>query len=470
MGEFFSGRGDRYAHAAGKAMSERWKVVILGGGFGGLSAAQHLRSNRTEVTLIDRRNYHLFQPLLYQVATGSLSAGEIAYPIRSVLSRQKNTRVWLGTVVDVDPNSKRVILADGNQVSYDSLIVATGSQTSYFGHNEWQEWAPGLKSVEEATAIRHKILYAFEVAERLADPEQRRAWLTFVIVGAGPTGVELSGAISEIAHQTLKNDFRSISPQEAQIILLDGAPRVLMPFPEDLSEKAKRALAKLNVQVRCGAIVKQVDHEGVTIASDTRTDFIAAKTVIWGGGITASPLGKILADRTNAETDKGGRVKVNSDLTIPKYPDIFVVGDLASSMGHKGKPLPGLAQVAMQGGSYAANAILRKLKGQKETPPFQYFDKGSLAVIGRASAVANVFGAHLSGFVAWLVWAFIHILYLVTFQSRLLVLTQWAIQGLTFSRGARLITGTVPGDFNFSKELSEGRAGEKKHEVENAPR
>jgi NADH dehydrogenase len=450
-------------------MSERWKVVILGGGFGGLSAAQHLQSNLVDVTLIDRRNYHLFQPLLYQVATGSLSAGEVAYPLRSVLSRQKNTRVWLGTVVDVDPNSKRVILADGNQVPYDSLIVATGSQTSYFGHNEWQEWAPGLKSVEEATAIRHKILYAFEVAERLSDPEQRRAWLTFVIVGAGPTGVELSGAISEIAHQTLKNDFRSINPGEAQVILLDGAPRVLMPFPEDLSQKATRSLAKLDVQVRCGAIVKQVDNEGVTIASDTHTDFIAAKTVVWAGGITASPLGKILANRTNAETDKGGRVKVKPDLTIPNYPDIFVIGDLASSMDNKGKPLPGLAQVAMQGGSYAANAILRKLAGQKELPPFQYFDKGSLAVIGRAAAVADVFGAHLSGFMAWLVWAFIHILYLVTFQSRVIVLIQWAIQNVTFSRGARLITGTVPSDFNFTKDLSEGRGQATKREAENAP-
>jgi NADH dehydrogenase len=451
-------------------MSERWKVVILGGGFGGLSAARHLDSKLTDVTLIDRRNYHLFQPLLYQVATGSLSAGEVAYPIRSVLSRQKNTRVWLGTVVDVDPNSKRVILEDGNQVPYDSLIVATGSQTSYFGHNEWQEWAPGLKSVEEATAIRHKILYAFEVAERLSDPEQRRAWLTFVIVGAGPTGVELSGAISEIAHQTLKNDFRSINPGEAQVILLDGAPRVLMPFPEDLSQKANRSLAKLDVQVRCGAIVKQVDNEGVTIASDTHTDFVAAKTVVWAGGITASPLGKILANRTNAETDKGGRVKVKPDLTIPNYPDIFVIGDLASSMDDKGKPLPGLAQVAMQGGSYAANAILRKLKGQKELPPFRYFDKGSLAVIGRAAAVANVFGAHLSGFIAWLVWAFIHILYLVTFQSRVIVLVQWAIQNVTFSRGARLITGTVPSDFNFTKDLSEGRGQETKREAENARR
>jgi len=446
-------------------MSERWKVVIIGGGFGGLSAAQRLNSNLVDVTLIDRRNYHLFQPLLYQVATGSLSAGEVASPLRSVLSRQKNTRVWLGTVLDIDPDSKRVFLADGAIVPYDSLVVAAGSQTSYFGHNQWQEWAPGMKSVEEATAIRHKILYAFEVAERLSDPVQRRSWLTFVVVGAGPTGVELSGAIAEIARQTLKNDFRSIHPEEAQIILLDGAPRVLMPFPEDLAEKASRSLAKLGVEVRCGAMVKDVDKDGLTIDSGGRTDSISAKTVIWAGGITASPLGKILASRTKVETDKGGRVKVKSDLTIPNYPDIYVVGDLAWAADANGKPLPGLAQVAMQGGAYAAKAILRRVKNQPELPAFHYFDKGSLAVIGRAAAVADVFGLHISGFLAWLVWAFIHVTYLVSFQSRILVFIQWAIQDLTFNRGARLITGAAPTDFNFSKELSEI-----KHEPVNAPR
>src|SRR5712671_6017906 len=347
-------------------MAGRHRVVIIGGGFGGLRAARALKSAPVDVTLIDRRNYHLFQPLLYQVATGSLSAGEVASPLRGVLSRQKNTRVWLGTVVDIDPNSKRVFLEDGAIVPYDSLIVAAGSQTSYFGHNDWQEWAPGMKSVDEATAIRHKILYAFEVAERLSDPVQRRSWLTFVIVGAGPTGVELSGAIAEIARQTLKHDFRSIKPEEAQIILLDGAPRVLMSFPEDLSEKASRSLAKLGVQLKCGAMVKHVDEEGLTIESDKRTDSIAAKTVVWAGGIAASPLGKILASNTKAETDKGGRVKVNPDLTIPNYPDISVIGDLASAMDRKGKPLPGLAQVAMQGGAYSAKAILRKVKGQSE--------------------------------------------------------------------------------------------------------
>src|ERR1700740_726139 len=301
------------------SVSRPWRVIIVGGGFGGLRAARTLASGLVDVTLIDRRNYHLFQPLLYQVATGSLSPGQISAPLRSVLSRQKNTRVLLGSVEDVDPDSKQVFLADGAVLPYDSLIIATGSQTSYFGHDDWQEWAPGLKSIEEATTIRHKILYAFEVAERITDPTQRRAWLTFVIVGAGPTGVELAGAIAEIARQTLKNDFRYIRPEESQIILLDRAPRVLMSFPEDLAEKASRSLAKLGVEVRCGAMVKDVGKEGLTIDSGGQTDSIAAKTVVWAGGITASPLGKILACHTKAEAHKGGRVKVKPDLTIPNY-------------------------------------------------------------------------------------------------------------------------------------------------------
>ena len=447
-----------HASSTGRGpVNKLWKVVIVGGGFGGLSAARHVESDLVDVTVIDRRNYHLFQPLLYQVATGSLSPGEIASPLRGVISRQKNTRVWLGTVVDIDPNSKRVFLADGATLAYDSLIVSAGSETSYFGHGEWHEWAPGLKSVEEATTIRHKILYAFEVAERISDPVQRRIWLTFVIVGGGPTGVELAGAIAEIARQTLKNDFRSIHPEEAQIILLDGAPRILMGFPEDLAKKASRSLAKLGVQVKCGAMVKHVDEAGLAIESSQRTDWIAAKTVIWAGGITASPLGRILASRTKAETDKGGRVRVRPNLTIPNYPDIYVIGDLAAAVDPTGKPLPGLAQVAIQGGTYAAKAILRKVKGQPELRPFHYFDKGSLAVIGRAAAIADVFGLHISGFLAWLVWAFIHLMYLVTFQSRLLVFFQWALQDLTFSRGARLITGAAPTDFNFNEELSELR-------------
>ena len=429
-------------------------MIIVGGGFGGLRAAQSLKSDLVDVTLIDRRSYHLFQPLLYQVATGSLSPGEISAPLRSVLSRQKNTRVLLGSVEDVDPDSKQVLLADGAVFPYDSLIVATGSQTSYFGNDGWQEWAPGLKSIEEATIIRHKILYAFEVAERVSDPLQRRAWLTFAIVGSGPTGVELAGAIAEIARQTLKNDFRSIRPEESQIILLDGSPRVLMPFPDDLAEKATQSLTALGVTVRCGTRVKHISNEGLTVESDGNLDHIAARTVLWAGGITASSLGRILARRTKAETDKAGRVKVGLDLTIPAYPDIYVIGDVASVADAQGNPLPGLAQVAMQGGQYAANAILRRVKDRPTLPPFHYSDKGSLAVIGRWAAVANAFSVHLSGLAAWIVWACIHLMYIVTFQNRLLVFLQWAIQDFTFSRGARLITGIAPTDFNFNKEVA----------------
>jgi len=375
-----------------------------------------------------------------------------------VLSEQKNTRVLLGSVEDVDPCAKQVFLADGTVLAYDSLIVATGSQTSYFGKDEWQEWAPGLKSVEEARVVRDKILYAFEVAERIPDPVQRRAWLTFVIVGAGPTGVELAGAIAEIARQTLKNDFRSIRPEESQIILLDGAPRVLMSYPEDLSEKATRSLTSLGVTLRCGTAVKDITSEGVTIKSGENLDHLTARTVIWAGGNSASSLGQILARRTNADTDKRGRVKVKPDLTIPNYPDIYVIGDLACSLDTQGKPLPALTQVAVQGGQYAAKAISRKVKSQPELAPFQYSDKGSLAVIAPRAAVANVSGVHLSGLLAWIVWACIHVMNLVTFQNRLSVFIQWAFQDLTFSRGARLITGTTPTDFKFNKEIAVNRS------------
>jgi NADH dehydrogenase len=437
-------------------MSGKPKIIIIGGGFGGLSAAQALKSAPVDVTLIDRRNYHLFQPLLYQVATGSLSPGEIAAPLRGVLSRQKNTRVLLGDVQDIDPVAKRVLLADGAGFEYDSLIVAAGSQTSYYGHDAWQQWAPGLKSVEEATNIRHKILYAFEVAERLTDAAQRRAWLTFVIVGAGPTGVELAGAIGEIARQTLKNDFRSIHPEDAQIILLDGSPRVLMTFPEDLAQKAEQSLAKLGVQTKMNAMVHDLDRDGVGIQVNGSTQRLATKTVIWAGGVTVAPLARTLAKRTGAETDRSGKIKVGSDLTIANFPDIYVVGDLALSLDKEGKPLAGVAQVAMQQGAYAAKAIVTNVKGQPKQEAFSYFDKGNLAVIGRAAAVANVFGVHLSGLAAWLVWALIHLMYIVEFQSRIVVFIKWAIQDVTFSRGARLITGDAPTDFNFNREIASG--------------
>ena len=425
------------------------KVVIVGGGFGGLCAALALRNAPVDVTLVDRRNFHLFQPLLYQVATGSLSPGEIAAPLRGVLGRQKNTRVLLGEVRDVDPTSREVVVAEGARLEYDTLIVAAGSRSHYFGHEAWREWAPSLKSVEEATDIRRKVLYAFEVAEWLEDPAERRAWLTFVIVGAGPTGVELAGAIAEIARHTLRHDFRSIHPEEARIILVDGGLRVLPAFPEVLAEKATASLSRLGVEVQTGRLVKAVDKAGLTIEHEGGTSRLEARTVIWAGGVRVSELGETLAKRTQAETDKGGRIKVGADLTIPGYPDIYVVGDLALSLDSRGQPLAGVAQVAMQQGTYAAKAIARRVQGRPPLPPFAYFDKGNLAVIGRWSAVANVFGFRVWGLPAWIVWAFVHLMYLVQFQSRVIVLFKWAVQDLTFNRGSRLITGRSATDFDL---------------------
>lgn len=440
-------------------MEPKHKVVILGGGFGGLAAAQKLKRAPVEVTLIDRRNFHLFQPLLYQVATGSLSPGEIAAPLRSVLSKQKNTRVLLGEAVDVDPEGKRVIVRDGDAFSYDSLIVATGSQTSYYGNDSWRQWAPSLKSVEEATAIRHKILYAFERAERAATEKEARAWLTFVIVGAGATGLELSGALAEIARETLRHDFRKIHPQEARILLLEGAPRVLGAYPEDLSAKAERLLTRLGVEVIKGVMVTNIDAQGVMLKRAGVAEFLPARTVIWAGGVTSTPFGRRLAERTKAETDRSGRIKVRLDLTIPNYPDIFIVGDLAHAVDEKGKPLSGVAQVAMQGGAYAAKTIRLRVEGNQQTRPFHYFNKGDMAVIGRAAAVANIFGVHISGWPAWLIWLFIHLMYIVEFQSRVLVFIQWGFEYLTFSRGARLITGTAATD-SVAKQETLGNPGD----------
>ncbi len=427
-------------------MEEKHRVVILGGGFGGLSAAQKLKRTAVDVTLIDRRNFHLFQPLMYQVATGSLSPGEIAAPLRGVLSGQKNTQVLLGEAADIDPNAKLVILRDGAAFPYDSLIVATGSQTSYYGNDAWREWAPSLKSVEEATAIRHKILYAFECAERSTTEEDARAWLTFVIVGAGATGMELSGALAEIANETLRNDFRRINPREARIILMEGGPRVLNTFPEDLSAKAEMLVSRLGVEVEKNVLVTGIDADGVTYKSGEESKRLSAKTVLWAGGVTTNAFGRKLGERTHAETDRSGRIKVNPDLTVPGYPDIFIVGDLALSLGDDGKPLPGVAQVAIQGGAYAAKSIRARVKGEKNAKPFHYFNKGDMAVIGRAAAVANIFGFHLAGLFAWLAWLFIHLIYIVEFQSRVLVFVQWGFEYLTFSRGARLITGVAATD------------------------
>jgi NADH dehydrogenase len=422
------------------------RVIILGGGFGGLNAVQRLKRAPVEVILIDRRNFHLFQPLMYQIATGSLSPGEIAAPLRGVLSRQKNTQVLLGEVSDIDPVAKKIQLLDGATFDYDSLIVATGSQTSYYGNDSWREWAPSLKSVEEATAIRHKILYAFERAERAATHEESRAWLTFVIVGAGATGLELAGALAEIANETLKHDFRHINPQEARILLVEGGPRVLPSFPEDLSAKAEKLVSKLGVEVMKGVMVTSIDANGVTFRRGDKTESLAAHTVLWAGGVETTTFGKKLAQRTHAETDKSGRIKVNPDLTIPNYPDIFIVGDLAHAIDKDGKPMPGVAQVAIQGGAFAAKTIKARIQNKKTDPAFRYFNKGDMAVIGRAAAVANIFGFHLSGFIAWFAWLFVHLMYLVEFQNRVMVFIQWGFEFLTFSRGARLITGHAATD------------------------
>jgi NADH:quinone reductase (non-electrogenic) len=440
-------------------MGKKHRVVILGGGFGGLAAAQALKRAPVEVTLLDRRNFHLFQPLLYQVATGSLSPGEIAAPIRGVLSKQKNTEVLLGEAVDVDPRAKRVRLRDSASFEYDSLIVATGTQTSYYGNDSWRQWAPSLKSVEEATAIRHKILYAFERAERADTQEEARGWLTFVIVGAGATGLELSGALAEIARETLRHDFRRIDPQKSRIILMEGAPRVLGPFPEDLSAKAEKLVTRLGVEVIKGVMVTNIDAECVTFKHGDSSEKLRARTVLWAGGVTATEFGRKLAARTNAESDRSGRIRVNPDLTIPNYPDIFIIGDLAHVVDEKGAPLPGVAQVAMQGGAYVAKVIRARIEGKKAPLPFRYFNKGEMAVIGRAAAVANIFGIHVSGLLAWLMWLFIHLIYIVEFQSRVSVFIQWGFEYLTFSRGARLITGIAATD-SVEKHGTMGNTGD----------
>lgn len=421
------------------------RVLILGGGFAGLVAAQTLKRADVDVTLLDKRNFHLFQPLLYQVATGSLSPAEIAAPIRAVLSSQKNVEVLLGEAVDIDPAAKKILLADGESFSYDTLIIATGSQTSYYGNDHWRENAPSLKSVEEATRMRHKLLYAFERAERAETEAEERAWLTFVIVGAGATGLELAGAIAEIAHHTLKHDFRRIRPQEARIILMEGGPRVLPPYPEDLSAKAEKLVKDLGVEIMLGAFVTNIDAEGVSYKQNETSVTLPARTVFWAGGVTTTPFARKVAERLQAETDRSGRFKVGPDLTVPNHPEIFVLGDLAISYDAKRNPLPGVAQVAIQGGRYAAKLVKARLAG-RTLPPFKYFDKGDMAVIGRAAAVANVFGLHLSGFIAWCIWLFIHLIYIVEFQSRIIVFIQWGFLYLSFNRSARLITGESTGD------------------------
>jgi NADH dehydrogenase len=417
----------------------RHRVVIVGGGFGGLYAAKALSKANVDVTLIDKRNFHLFQPLLYQVATGSLSPADISSPLRSILSKSKNTQVLLGQVSDIDAESQKVVMG-GEKIPYDTLILATGAKHSYFGKDEWEEFAPGLKTVEDAIEMRRRIFMAFEAAEKETDPEIRRACLTFVVVGGGPTGVELAGAIAEIAHQTLKDDFRNIDTSETTILLLEGLDRVLPPFAPDLSEQASASLKKLGVNVQTKTMVTNIENDIVTIKQGEEVKQIATKTVLWAAGVKASPLAKEIAQRTGAELDRAGRIIVEPDLSIKDYQNIFVIGDVAHVAHQTGKPLPGVAPVAMQEGEYVASLIKARLKGNV-LPAFEYIDKGSLAVIGRHAAVVDFGFLKLTGFLAWLFWLFVHVYFLIEFDNKLVVMIQWVWHYFTNNRRARLITG-----------------------------
>ena len=423
-------------------MADKHRVVIIGGGFGGLSAAKRLKHAPVQVTLIDRCNYHLFQPLLYQVATGALSPANIAAPLRNVLKNHRNTKVLLAEATRIDAAGRRVILSDG-EIPYDTLIVATGASHQYFGHDAWEKFAPGLKTVEDATDMRRRILLAFEAAERERDPAKCAAWMTFIVVGAGPTGVELAGALGEIAHDTLKHDFRNINPSQASILLVEAADRVLPPYPPPLSAAARKMLARLGVTIRTGATVMNIEDGAVTIREGERTETIPTRTILWAAGVLASPLGRMLAQEAGATLDRVGRVVVEPDLTIPGHPEIFVIGDLSNFSHQTGKPLPGVAQPAIQAGRYVAKTIERRLRVEK-IEPFHYVDKGNLATIGRAAAVADLGWLRLSGLAAWMIWLFVHLLYIVQFQNRLLVLMQWAWLYFTRDRSARLITGKNP--------------------------
>jgi NADH dehydrogenase len=409
--------------------TKRPHVVIIGGGFGGLYAARALRNVPVDVTLVDRRNFHLFQPLLYQVATASLNPGDIASPLRNILRRQKNVRVWLAEAKAIDVERRRVRLDDG-ELEYDVLILATGATHAYFGHPEWEAFAPGLKSIEDAFEMRRRFLLAFENAERETDPGKRRELTTFVIVGAGPTGVELAGAMAEIAQKVMPREFRAVDTKATRVLLLEGADRVLPGYPDDLSRKAQRQLEKLGVEVRTSAFVTRIDAGAVQVGDER----IAACNVFWAAGVAASTLGASLG----VPLDRAGRVLVEPDLTIPGHREVFVIGDLAHAPLDGGM-VPGVAQGAMQGGRFVARMIERDLRG-RDRDIFRYRDKGSLATIGRAAAVADFGSLRISGFLAWAVWVFIHILYLIGFRNRAIVMMQWAWAYLTYQRGIRLIT------------------------------
>jgi NADH dehydrogenase len=419
--------------APARETSPRKHVVIIGAGFGGLSAAKELAGSAFEVTLIDRHNYHLFQPLLYQVATAGLAPSDIAAPIRGIVSHARNVNVVLAKVSGVDVQH-RAVLAEGRRIPFDYLIAATGAQHAYFGHDDWASYAPGLKTLDDATYVRRRILLAFEKAETEPDAEERRRLLNFVVVGGGPTGVEMAGAIAELAKRALAADFRSIDPREARIILVEAGPRLLAPFDPKLSEAAKRSLEGLGVEVRLGQAVTHCDCGGVALGPER----IEARTVIWGAGVMASPAGRWL----DAETDRAGRVKVEADLSVPGRPNIFVIGDAAFAAGPDGKPLPGVAPVAKQQGRYVANLVKARERG-REYPPFAYRDFGSLATIGRKRAVAEFGRARITGFPAWVLWSLAHIYFLIGFRSRLIVAMNWAWNYVTFQRGTRLITGVT---------------------------
>jgi len=410
------------------------RIVIVGGGFGGLAAAKALRKTLAEVILIDRSNHHLFQPLLYQVATAVLSPSQIATPIRTILRNHKNVTVIRGEVTGVDKEQKQVLVSDADRqavpLAYDYLILASGATHSYFGHNEFEEFAPGMKSVADAVSSRNKILQAFEQAEAEEDPIRHRDLLTFVLIGAGPTGVEMASALAVLIRSSLKSEFRRINPASARIVLVDMAPRVLPPFSEDLSESAKRRLESLGVEVRLGHSVDRIDADGIVVSGER----IASKTVIWTAGVAPSPAGKWL----KVETDPAGRVRVQNDVTVPGHPEIFVVGDTAS-FEENGKPLPGVAQVAMQQGRYAGKVLRARITGSTPPRPFSYFDKGNMAVVGKGFAVLQSHKVRVSGFLAWLAWATVHLQFLATSSLRLTVFLQWVWTYFTGQRGSRLI-------------------------------
>lgn len=421
-------------------MNQPHRVVILGGGFGGLAAAQGLKNVPVQVTLIDRRNFHLFQPLLYQVATGWLSPANITSTLRAILKRQQNARVLLGEAESIDTGRGQVALSGGGEIGYDTLIVATGSRAFYFGNESWQAAAPGLKTVEDATAIRSRIFLAFEAAEQEVNPAIIQELLTFAIVGGGPTGVELAGALGEIAHDTLRHDFRRIDPSKTRILLLEGGERILPTYPPELSAKAVASLEKLGVTVRIKALVSDITPDALVIKKGEGTETIPCRTVIWAAGVQASPLGRALASSTGANLDRAGRIAVEPDLTIAGHPEIFVVGDLASDVHDTGKPLPGVAAVALQQGKYVARVIARRING-KAVEKFHYRDRGNMAIIGHASAVADIGRLRFSGYFAWLVWLFVHLINLIEFQNKVLVLVQWGWYYFSRNRAARLITG-----------------------------